>query len=163
MGNKIALKQISKDDLDILVRFFEKNNLPEVTSKFNPFPLNRETAEKICQENHKDKFFMALMGDDVIGFSMLRGWDEGYEVPSFGMFVDYEKHGNGFGKTILKLTCEYAKKIGCSKVRLSVYQSNQSAYHVYKKFGFREIEKLNVNNEGRIETKLIMVKDLNQI
>ena len=46
----------------------------------------------------QDDYYVAARGEDLLGFSMLRGFDEGYEIPSFGIFVDHESHGQGIGR-----------------------------------------------------------------
>lgn len=159
-SGQIFLKEITLEDKEVLEKFFIRNNRPEIITKFNPFPLDSDTVKKICQDFHKDKYLLAIEGSDVVGFSMLRGWDEGFDVPSFGMFVDYERQGKGLGRIILDLTLEYAKKLGCSKVRLSVYESNKNAYDLYKHFGFEEISRSLLKVGNREEVKIIMVKEL---
>lgn len=91
---------------------------------------------------------------------MLRGWEEGYTVPSFGMFIDHRQHGKGYGKELLGKTIEAAQKLGCHQIRLSVYASNQPACKIYAAYGFFETERIDIEEHGEKDQKIIMVKDL---
>jgi len=154
------LRLIGPDDFNLLSKFFEKNNSSLITNGFTAFPLNDESAKFICKPNHKDKYYFYTEELSILGFSMLRGWEEGFDIPSFGVFVDKDWQGKGIGNKITRETIEECLKLGCDKVRLSVYLSNKPAYSLYKKFGFYEVEKFSIIQNGRSEIKIIMMKDL---
>ncbi len=151
---------IQSEHFNLLTTFFVENNLPAITNTFNPFPLTEITARWIAYEPHKDMFFLALQSQKPVGFSMLRGWEEGYKIPSFGMFVDYRQHGKGYGKDLLRLTVEAAQKHNCTQVRLSVYASNLPACKIYSSYGFFETERTDIEHHEKRDQKIIMVKDL---
>lgn len=140
--------------------FFAENNVEAITRSFTPFELSDETARWIACEPHKDQFYLGTIDDQPVGFSMLRGWDEGFSVPSLGIFIDYRKHGLGFGKKLLDLTIEAAKSLNCTKIRLSAYASNQSACKIYWSRGFKEIERSTVTHNGTLDENIVMLKDL---
>lgn len=91
---------------------------------------------------------------------MLRGWDEGFEIPSFGIFVDYRHHGLGLGKQMTEFGIDKARKQGCHSIRLSVYESNKRAIRLFKSLGFEQISSQPILVAGEPEVKVIMVKDL---
>jgi ribosomal protein S18 acetylase RimI-like enzyme len=156
----MLIKIVWPEDLGLLSTFFIANNVDRITCSFTPFTLSIETARWIACEPHKDKFYLGLIENKPVGFSMLRGWDEGFSIPSFGIFIDYRKHGLGLGKEMLDLTIEAAKNLACEKVRLSVYTSNPSACKLYLSKGFKEIERSPVMHNGVPDQKIIMIKDL---
>jgi ribosomal protein S18 acetylase RimI-like enzyme len=43
-----------------------------------------------------------LQGSRIVGYGMLRGWDEGYSVPSLGILVRAEACGQGIGKLLME-------------------------------------------------------------
>jgi ribosomal protein S18 acetylase RimI-like enzyme len=67
---------------------------------------------------------------------MLRGWDEGYSVPSFGVAVGSAYRGRGIGRGLLLYAIEYARKRGAPAVMLKVHLDNASARHLYESEGF---------------------------
>ena len=76
-----------------LSRLFSRNAGIDTTRVFDPFPLTVETARTIAERPDKDRYFAAELDGELLGITMLRGWEEGYETPSFGILVDREHHG----------------------------------------------------------------------
>ena len=159
IGRRV-LKEIVPADITELTSFFNRNNTSSILQGFSAFPLKKETAILICSQNHLDKYYLYIEENIIKGFSMLRGWDEGYSIPSFGIFVDKDFQGLGLGSKILNLTLEKCRSLGCQKVRLSVFSSNKIAYKLYTNFGFYEIERSSTFNNGKVDEKIIMFKDL---
>ena len=91
---------------------------------------------------------------------MLRGWDEGFQIPSFGIIVDYRYHGLGLGRRMTEFAIEEARRLNCSRVRLSVYESNDRALCLYRSLGFEEISREAVVVHGSPDIKIVMVKGL---
>ena len=154
----MKIKLVKIEDFEDLAVLFKNNNVEPITRFFTPFALTREIAHEIACEKHRDKYYLGIVEGKVIGFSMLRGWDEGYTVPSFGMFIDQHQHGHGYGKQLLDLTIEAARQLGCEKIRLSVRKANHPAYRIYKSRGFKEIDCSKFRDSE--DEKIIMIKDL---
>jgi len=156
----LIIRSVNNKDFDKLAKFFCENNLLSVKNNFNPFALNEKSAEFITSGLHNDRYYVGYLVDDIIGFVMLRGWDEGYEVPSFGLLIDRNYYGFGFGKKLSIFALEQAKIIGCKKVRLSVYKDNLKAVKLYLSLGFKEMEQINIDFNGRERIKIVMIKEL---
>lgn len=158
--NNICFRNVEESDFEKIVIFFKNNNLRAILRYFHPFPFTEETAYKIACEPHRDKYYIGLLDENVAGLSMLRGWDEGYIVPSLGIVVDFHLQGQGIGREILRNTLEEAHKLKCPRIRLSVYASNKTAVHLYLAFGFYEVSRQIVTIDGEPDEKIIMYKDL---
>lgn len=159
---KIVFRKLLFDDSRLLGDFFTINNTTETKRSFNPFPLTRETARNLLIDGSMNYFFGAFADDKLIGFSMLRGWDEGYSIPSLGILVDTKYRGKGLGKRLMLFTIEQAKATHCDAIRLSVYKSNSSAYGLYKELGFQEVSRSIVVILDTDDEKIIMLKDLRE-
>ena len=145
-------KLVSSDALDLGV-FFEKNNTNAVTDDFCPFPLTSDIAESLLSSSTKDLFFLLEQDEKKVGFSMLRGFDEGYEIPSLGMFVGAAHQGQGLGRELLEQTCAFAQLHGINSVRLSVFEDNERAFQLYQKLGFCEIDRTAVHERSSLVMK----------
>lgn len=158
----MRIREVSPEDADPLAEFFEANATADTVRHFSPFRLDEATARHIARAPRRDAYFVACLGARIVGMSMLRGWDEGYEIPSFGMVVDERLRGRGAGRRLMEWTLEAAKRRGCSRVRLSVNASNHAGVHLYESLGFvRQSEKpIRVQGEG--DTKIAMVKEIMQ-
>ncbi len=153
----VEIEPIHGDDLAV---FLEENDVPAVTGTFNPFPMSAESARKIAHLPRQDRYYGALMANRIICLSMLRGWDEGYVVPSFGIIVDYRYHSLGVGSRLLEYTIRQAQALSCSQIRLTVYSSNSPAVHLYRSRGFIEQTRESVNLMGKPDEKIVMVLPL---
>ncbi len=160
MLEHLIIRLIIQQDYESLALLFENNNRPEITEFFTPFTLNSKSAYQICNQKSLDKYYVAVLNQKFIGFCMLRGWDEGYETPSFGVFVDYMHHGMGFGKAISQFALQEAVRLNCPKIRLTVFSKNYQAVSLYKSLGYEEIDRqvLLLNNQQN--EKITMVKNL---
>ena len=95
-----------------------------------------------------------------VGFSMLRGWEEGYSIPSFGMFIDKAQQGLGYGKQLLDLTIDAARQLGCGRYASVCAWATIPLIRIYLSRGFKEIERTKLVIEGTRDEKIIMIKDL---
>ena len=48
---------------------------------FHPHPMTDEEAKRLCGYRGRDLYYAACMGTAVLAYGLLRGWDEGYEIP----------------------------------------------------------------------------------
>ena len=42
-------------------------------------------AKKIATYEGDDLYFLQIKDNEIAGYAMLRGWDEGYTIPSLGI------------------------------------------------------------------------------
>ncbi len=91
--------------------------------------------------------FMVLTGENnnIIGYGMLRGWSEGYDIPSLGIMIDKRERGKGYSSEIMKTLHSIAKSRGATQVRLTVLKQNTSAISLYNNFGY-QLEELDSDN-----------------
>jgi ribosomal protein S18 acetylase RimI-like enzyme len=151
---------VGPEHADALVALFERNTVPAVEEMFDPFSFTAAEARRIALEPRQDGYYMATRGDELLGLSMLRGFDEGYEIPSFGIFIDHEYHGHGIGRRLTVRTIEQARRRGCPAVRLTVYADNTAARTLYESLGFREQERGRVERKGQPAEKIVMRLEL---
>ena len=154
------LRALGASDRDALARFLERNDVPEVTRHFHPFEMTAASAEEIALHAGDDWYFGTFVRGKLLALSMLRGWNEGYDEPSFGIAVDADWHGRGIGSVLTDFTLERAPWLGSRRVRLSVYASNERAHRMYLARGFGEVERQPVTRAGREDERVVMVLEL---
>jgi len=133
----IEIVRLREDHAELLNIFFEHINTPEYRKDFSPFPFDGKQATVLCNYQGQDLYYAIIMENTkIIGFGMLRGWDEGYEIPSIGLCIRKTYQGMGFGKLMLAFL-EIASKVkGCSKVMLKVKKNNDKAKRLYEANGY---------------------------
>jgi ribosomal-protein-alanine N-acetyltransferase len=103
---------------------------------FHPHPLTDEEARRRAHYSGKDLYYVLAEGDMVLGYGVLRGWDEGYEVPSLGIAIYPSVRGMGLSKLFMHFLHVAARRRGASKVRLKVHPDNTAAVTLYKRLGY---------------------------
>ena len=163
MTNSVTIRALRSTDAPKLTELFERNNRVEITSTFHPFDLNAETARQISLRPGLDRYFGAFSANnEMLAMSMLRGWNEGFDIPSLGMFVDHESQGDGIGRSLLDETLAAARRMHCQKVRLSVSKSNVAAVNLYVSRGFVAVDEDEVQRRGERQSRLIMALNLGE-
>ena len=155
---EVVIRRLQPRDCVPLARFFCENNRPKVVRYFNPFPLDEEAARRITESTGRDRYYAAFCRGEVVGMCMLRGWDEGFDVPSLGVLVDHRCSGRGLGKALTEFCVSTAKREGCPAIRLSVFLSNIRALRLYKCLGFREVERQSTEIRGEQDIRVVMMK-----
>lgn len=138
------VRQLEARDASALSRFFAAIGSDEqTTAVFHPHPFDEPTARRIClrQGIVSDVYFAAIDGGEVVGYGMLRGWDEGYEVPSFGVCVRADQRGAGLGRMLLDYAIQTARSKGAASMMLKVYEGNAPARALYERAGFTFAER----------------------
>jgi ribosomal protein S18 acetylase RimI-like enzyme len=105
-------------------------------AQFHPHPLTPAEAAARAAYRGKDLYFVALDASRVLGYGMLRGWDEGYDVPSLGIALHPDARGRGLGRAFMRFLHEAARARGARRVRLKVHTDNAVAVGLYRSLGY---------------------------
>ncbi len=108
---------------------------------FNPHPFDYETLKKIILENQQrqngaDEYWVGLVSGELVSYGLLRGWSEGYLIPSLGIAIAPRFRGLGYAKNTLEFLHLRAHKRGAEKIRLKVNRHNKIAINIYRKVGY---------------------------
>lgn len=135
-GSPLEFKQLTPDWQVPLAEFFEEISRCGDEDYFHPHPMTPAQANTLAKHSGKDLYLIATKDRRILAYGMLRGWDEGYEVPSLGIAVSPAARGIGLGKAFMGYLHAVARQRGASKVRLKVYISNQVAVALYTLLGY---------------------------
>jgi len=120
-----------------LARFFEAIQASGDDRLFHPHPFSAEEAQRRASYQGADLYYVLLQGEQVLGYGMLRGWDEGYAIPSLGIIIDRAARGAGLGLLLMQFLHAAARLRGAGKIRLKVYPDNTAAVALYRRLGYR--------------------------
>jgi [ribosomal protein S18]-alanine N-acetyltransferase len=119
-----------------LARFFAHLHDTGEDVRFHPHPFTPEAARERCTYAGKDVYCVAVAGDLVLGYGMLRGWDEGYAIPSLGIAIHAGARGTGLGRALMLYLHAEATRRGAERIRLKVYPDNSAAVSLYRSLGY---------------------------
>lgn len=133
----IEIVRLREKHVKQLEFFFNDINCALYKDNFSPHPFDLSNAERVCRYYGKDKYYAILLnGETVIGYGLLRGWDEGYDVPSIGLCVLQEYQAKGLGRLLLNFLETVSRMEGASKVMLKVKKKNEVARKLYLSQGY---------------------------
>jgi ribosomal protein S18 acetylase RimI-like enzyme len=135
----LVIRLIRPTDAAVLGDFFEIIGADAESARFfHPHPLTPEYAALLCGSAplRRDRHYLVLYENRPVAYMLLRGWDEGYAVPSWGGCVHPELRSAGLGHALLAHAVAECRAVGAAKLRLTVHKANQRGIHLYAKFGF---------------------------
>jgi RimJ/RimL family protein N-acetyltransferase len=151
MPDNIEIKKINPDFADTLSTLLQSSD-KEYSKYFIPFPFEKKSIKKILSVSVKNSYFGVFVDNVLVGFYMLRGFDEGYKIPSYGVWISEKFSGLGISKLTLQHAIAYCKINKIKKLMLKVHPENSIAKNIYEHFGFR-MEGTDPKNENLIYFK----------
>ncbi|WP_289023771.1 GNAT family N-acetyltransferase [Desulfobacter postgatei] len=136
MSDLIGYDPVGTACMDKLVSFFELVENRGDSRYFHPHPFDKKTAENVSRYMGLDLYFVQTMDKKICGYGMLRGWDEGYTVPSLGIIIHPDYRSRKLGEKFMEFLHEQARKKGADRILLKVYPENLSAIALYQKMGY---------------------------
>ena len=119
-----------------LTDFFRALRAAGDDSFFHPHPLTDAEAGVRARYRGKDLYYVIVEQGEILGYGFLRGWDEGYEVPSLGIVIRPALRGAGLGRMLMHVLHQAARRHGAARVRLRVLPKNAAARRLYEDLGY---------------------------
>ena len=133
--DKLLIKKLGPLDVKALGDFFSVIFNSTIPKTFHPHLFNDQMAITICNEQ-KDLYCSIFLNNKIVGYGMLRGYSEGYSIPSLGVCIHPEYSNFKLGQLLMHYLHSQAKLLGSNKIRLKVYKNNLQAVHIYTKLGY---------------------------
>ncbi len=121
------------------------------TKFFHPHPFTDEVAETLAHSGGNDLYYVVVEGKKVVGYGMLRGWDEGFEVPTLGIALHPSVRGKGLGHAFVVFLHDVARGKGARKILLKVYPEHSRAIKLYTSLGYKFISQDKDQLVGELE------------
>lgn len=137
----IGIRPLVPADADQLSRLLMADP-PEYTRHFHPFAFTEAIIQEQITGAGLDQFFaieLRVTGgncSELIGFYMLRGLDEGYNDPMYGVYISAAFSGLGIGHLTLQHAECYCRTCGLQAILLKVHPDNVRARRLYETLGY---------------------------
>ncbi|HEY0661562.1 MAG TPA: GNAT family N-acetyltransferase [Lysobacter sp.] len=119
-----------------LARFFDDLRAAGDEVFFHPHAGDEATLRALAATTGQDLHYLFVRGDDVLAYGLLRGWNEGYVVPSLGIAVHPSARAGGLGRLMMEYLEAMARHRGAPAVRLRVHKDNAQARAMYERRGY---------------------------
>ena len=113
-----------------------QSQTPAYMRTFHPFPFDEKELSECLKANRQDVWWGIEADGQLAGLVMLRGADEGYEHPAFGILVAEEFAGRGLARQALRHCFAWCRSRGIPKILLKVETANVRARNLYLDEGF---------------------------
>ena len=134
-GNNLAIRPLAIDDATALSSFLQ-TQATGYARFFRPFSFDADAIVDVLANARQDVLMGLYWQDQVVGFFMLRGWNEGYDVPAFGILIDESYRGCGLEMLSLETAKIICRLRGASRMMIKMHPDNISAKGVARKTGF---------------------------
>ena len=141
----INFRKLGPGDAETLIQLINQDT-KDYSKYFVAFEFDSVTIENILTKAKNDLYCGVYWGEELTGFYMLRGFDEGFTIPSYGVYISSRFNNKGLAALTLNHAISICKLHGFKKIRLKVHKENIFAFKQYKKYGFIETgfdEKIN--------------------
>lgn len=133
----IEIKELTPDVAKDLANKLSQEK-KDYLKHFTPFEFSITSIENILKQTKLDKYFGLFINNELAGFYMLRGFDEGYEIPSYGVWISSEYSKSGLSKLTLYHAFAFCKLNGIKNLMLKVHPDNLVAKNLYESLGFNK-------------------------
>jgi RimJ/RimL family protein N-acetyltransferase len=142
-----------------------KSSPADYVKHFNPFSFEVAALEKVISSAREDVLTAVEIRDgadaELAGFYMLRGLDEGYTVPMYGVFIGHKYRNKGLGLLTLVHAETNCRLNHIDRLLLKVHPQNVPAKKLYEAQGFASVRQ-DPTNENVIMEKLLSRKETHE-
>jgi len=147
-GRKVVLRTLRMSDLDDLLEFI--NSLVDEGAEILPEKRTTREAEadwlgRMLADIEKRSVICVtgeVDGKVVANSEVRKGTGKRSHLGGLGIAIRDGYRDAGIGTEMMRVLVEESKKAGLRVLRLTVFDSNLRAKHVYEKVGFREVGKV---------------------
>lgn len=99
---------------------------PEYARFFYAFGSGEEELARLLAARVRDVYSGMFWRGELAAVFMLRGWDAGYEAPSFGVLVDVRHRGRAFMRISLDVAKLICRLSGATRMMAKIHPDNVS-------------------------------------
>lgn len=135
MGTEMTIRSLGIEDAAELSSMLQAQS-PDYIRFFYPFEFDLEAISNVLANQGQDVLMGVYWESQIVVFFILRGWNEGYDVPSFGIIVDENYRGCGLELISLDAAKVICRLRGAERMMLKMHPDNITAKGVARKIGF---------------------------
>ena len=135
MNKALSTRPLTPSDAEVISAMLTKQSECYI-QYFRPFDFGLASIRELLMKAQNDIFMGIFWGENLAGFFFLRGWDEGYDIPAYGVVIDQEFRCIGLGSLTLNAAKTLCKLRHVPRVMLKVHPNNLAARHLYEAAGF---------------------------
>lgn len=149
---RLIIRPCAEGDPPLIAELLARSDA-EYVRHFHPFAFDAATIAAHLIRAERDQWFLLELyeggGFRPAGFYMLRGLDEGFADPMYGVFVAKEFSGRGLARLTLAHAEAQCRLNGWTRLLLKVHRENDRARRLYESAGF-VFERMDAKSDGQL-------------
>jgi RimJ/RimL family protein N-acetyltransferase len=125
LNKSLSIRQLEQTDV-AAIAVFMRSQSTKYLRFFYAFNSDESVIGEMLTAAKMDIYSGVFWQTNLVGVFFLRGWDAGYEIPSFGVLIDEKYRGGAF----MRLTLDTAKLIcrlsGVKQLMAKIHPDNIS-------------------------------------
>lgn len=125
LNKSLSIRRLEPSDA-VVVSAFMRAQPPEYLRFFYAFAAGEAAISEMLSAVQEDVYSAIFWQENLVGVFFLRGWDAGYDTPSFGVLIDGKHRGGAFMRLSLdaaKLICRLS---GAKRLMAKIHPENVS-------------------------------------
>ncbi len=142
----LKIRDYQKSDAEYIASWCENKTVFHMwcADQYGTYPITGDDINTYYDGKGKNQGYKLTAFDEngIVGHFTVRMLRDQNNVARIGfVIINNERRGQGFGKEMIRLALDYArKKLNAEKATLEVFEDNQAAYNCYKSVGFKETD-----------------------
>lgn len=124
-ASELAIRPLRVEDAGVVSRMLRAQP-PDYARFFYAFDFAEDQISDLLQRNKRDVYSGIFWRGELVGIFMLRGWDAGYEIPSFGVIVAEKYRGGAFMQISLDIAKLICRLSGAPRLMATIHPDNVS-------------------------------------
>ena len=166
-GNKVKLRALEKEDLDLLFELENNPSVWEISGTITPY--SRDVLKLYLDNAHRDiydvkqlRLVICTLNNEALGLIDLFDFDPKNKRAGIGVLInDKGDRNKGIGTESLEILCRYAfKTLQLKQLYANILEENERSVHLFKKLGFELVgtKKDWIFSEGVFKSELLFQK-----
>lgn len=146
----MIIREAKQEDIPSLAKVAQdtyKNTFTDLSSEEMQKALKTRDEAYFQQALHTQTILVAIEDTQVVGFiqfgavtyDSIKATDEDIELNK--IYIDQDHQGKGLGKALMNAMMKHPRLKTITNIYLDVYNTNEKAIGLYKKYGFKIIGK----------------------
>jgi ribosomal protein S18 acetylase RimI-like enzyme len=146
----VTIRVLAPHDAEVLSSAL-LSSPPDYMRFFHPFDFGVASVRRQLEKGKLDTFFglqTESAGErELAGFYMMRGLDEGYPQPMYGVYVAHKYWGKGLARLTLVHAEIFCALNNYERILLKVHPDNVRAKKLYESVGFHFLREESISHE----------------
>jgi RimJ/RimL family protein N-acetyltransferase len=124
-GSDLTVRALVADDAAAIVALLRAPPA-DYLRFFYALPADEMAVRQVMAQRKRDLYHGLFESGRLVGFFMLRGWDAGYDIPSFGIVIDQQTRGKGYLHDTLEMAAALCREAGAKRFMAKIHPENLS-------------------------------------